>query len=151
MIKIWLILIAALATVACDDNVPRASTVADADGKAFAPPRPDRAALYVVSPERTGDLLDMTLNQRQLGSLGRSTYLRVDVPSGAYLLRCRFAGDAGRQIALSLAPGSTTYVYARSSSVNAPPYCQMHQMDAGAGRSTVLTTTRIQEIGGASD
>lgn len=136
---------------ACADGLPLATGERDATGKQFAPPNAVRSALYVFRTDQAGTPFEFTLDQRQLGALGRGTWLRVDVPAGDYDLRCKapVLRDGTRSLLLSLAPGTTTYVLASYVTLGTPS-CLLQPVAEGFGQKEVLAGKRAQETGGAS-
>ena len=110
MIRLLALCIAAYLLAACA-TVPMASPDADAAGKAFAPPPPGKAALYVVRDGIvTGSpALGISVGQRQLGDLTSFTWLRVELAPCRYQMRVRgMVSVAGFN--LELAACETRYV-----------------------------------------
>ena len=149
--KLGVVVLAALSVAACELNLPMGTPELDAAGKAFSPPRADRAALYVYQASNSGAVLNMTLDQRTLGALGPGNYLRVDVAPGTYSLRCvpTVLPDMSA-MNVELRPGTTTYINGRMVPLSSKP-CRIELVDPSAAQATIRRGARVQEVGGASD
>lgn len=135
-----------LLLAACDTaTVPLASSQADAEGKAFAPPPPGQATLYVARGGDGGTLLNIAIGARQIGPLGNYTWLREDVPAGPVAVRCT-GGESSHVLDLDLAPGQTTFLQVRPTIGWAAPRCSMWETDAAAGRQLVLGGKRARDF-----
>jgi hypothetical protein len=153
--KYWLLAAAAALLLAgCEPTFPMADRADEARGKQFLPPPPDRAVLYVYRVVGAGSVpFVMSLDQRQLGAVSGTTWLRVEEKPGVRDLRCFTEGieaAAPASLRVDLRPGQTTFVEARYIHFS-DPHCGLAEVPATVGRPGVLAGHRIREVGGASD
>lgn len=142
----WLTAIAlAVAVTACEGvPLPMASPAEDAAGKQFLAPPTGGSALYIYR-ERAGPNVTVAAGQRTLGVLGGRNWLRADLPSGDYDVRCTVPTltDAVGQVDLPLRPGTITYAAA---SVDVFKGCRLDLVSAETGRAAIVAGNRVREL-----
>mgnify|MGYP007071643512 CR=1 FL=1 len=141
----------ALAAAGCGPSpFVRADATRDADGKRFAAPAPDRAALYVVSPRYGG--VEISLGQRSVGLVAEKGWIRVDVRPGTYTIRCQFVAlkDGGARMEIELRAGQIAYVSSDYVPLGAPS-CRLTPETVAAGQAQVLAARRMQEFSDPND
>ncbi len=89
MIRFCLLFTMSLVAGCADLTVPLAPPEQDAAGKSLAAAPPDMAAIYVYSGKKAG-VSPIVVDRRHVGSLGPSTWLRIELPAGAHDLSCAF-------------------------------------------------------------
>ncbi|MBV8191700.1 MAG: hypothetical protein JOY64_09175 [Alphaproteobacteria bacterium] len=141
MKRLSLLASAALALAACATSVPMGTASDDAAGKTFSPPSAGRAALYVYQAQ-SNVVLDITANQRLLGTLGEFSYLRTEVPPGRYELRARVNNVDAALLPLDVRAGEIRYVRATA----APQTYTLREEPASVAQPAILTAKRISEI-----
>jgi hypothetical protein len=122
-------------------TVPMGTPSDDAAGKTFAQPSPGRAALYVYQGQ-SNVVLDITANQRVLGTLGEFSYLRTELPPGHYDLRARVNNADAAVLPLDVRAGEIRYVRATA----APQTYALREEPASVAQPAILTAKRISEI-----
>lgn len=130
-----------------------ADAALQSQGQQFLAPPTDRAAIYVFRDANAGSVpFAMSLDQRQLGTLGRMNWLRIDVKPGRYDLRCFTVdlGAASDSLQLVLAAGDIRYVQANYKTFR-DPHCLLAAAPPTAAQPIIRSTARIREVGGASD
>jgi hypothetical protein len=113
----------------------------DAAGKAFSPPTPGRAAVYVYQGE-SNTLLDITANQRALGTLGGFSYLRTELRPGHYDLRARAGNADVALLPIDVRAGEVRYVRATA----APQTYTLREESASVAQPAILAGKRISDI-----
>jgi hypothetical protein len=144
--RLLFVLALALLLPACA-SVPMAGADADARGKAFTPPPPDKAALYVYREGIFGAavLLAVTVGPRALGSLAPDTWFRIDLDPGRYDVRCS-GGENSESVIVQLASGETRFVEAAVRLGMFAPRCGIFEVSPEKGRTAVLAGRRAAEI-----
>jgi hypothetical protein len=149
MMRADLALLAALGLMGCesmDAKLPAADAAEDAAGKRFAPPAAGQAALYVSYADTRGwNGYQLKLNQRDLGIIGKLMYLRVDVPTGTYVLQCIPTGRVSSAKTISLPANQITYLQVTWNGFS-DPACGIEQLSETAGQTEVRARNRILEI-----
>jgi hypothetical protein len=136
--------LAACALVGCESAVPMGTPSDDAAAKAFSQPAPGRAAVYVYQEESGSTVLGITANQRVLGTLGRYSYLRTELPPGRYDLRAANNKVDVASLPIDLRPGEVRYVLA-SASV-APPAYSLREQPASVAQPAILAGKRVRDL-----
>ena len=60
----------------------------DANGKQFAAPPYGEAALYFFNPTFASPVLNVLVNDREVGRLGTQTWMRAEFSPGQHVVRC---------------------------------------------------------------
>jgi len=141
--RLLLGLVACAALAACaGPTVPLASPRSDVEGKAFAPPPPGRAALYVAAG-RIPDVQSISLGHSQVGSLTGNTWLRVDLDPGPYRIHARSAYSES-SLAVALSPGTLTFTQLQY--VDLRPWSDvLSPVAESEGRALVLAGKRVAQ------
>lgn len=141
MKRLALLAAAALSVASCQNAVPSATPSEDAAGKAFSQPAPGRGAVYVYQ-EQSGVVLDVTANQRTLGTLGAFNYLRTELPPGHYELRASANNATVASLPIDVRAGEIRYVRASA----APPAYSLRAEPASAGQPAILAGSRVRDL-----
>ena len=116
-----------------------ASSTSDAEGKAFPPPLPGKAALYIAAGY-IPDVSTISVGRLEAGSLIRHTWLRVDVNPGNHEIRAR-SPYSESSLSLALTAGTTTF--AQLQYVDRRPWSDvLSQVSSDQGRELVLAGKR---------
>jgi hypothetical protein len=137
----------ALAVLGACGSVPHAPAAEDAAAKAFGPPAADQGALYLYRESAFAGpvLITASVGQRQLGQLAPDTYFRVDLPPGAYNLRCN-TSEVARVLSVQLDPGQIRFVEIAARHGINDARCAIFEVEAGKGRSAIMAGQRALEI-----
>lgn len=137
----------ALAFLAGCASVPEAPAGEDAAAKTFGAPTGNQAALYLYreSPFAGPVLIGATVGQRSLGQLAPDTYFRVDLPAGAYDLRCN-TSEVARVLPVQLDPGQIRFVEIAARHGINDARCAIFEVDAAKGRAAVMGGRRALEL-----
>ena len=137
-------LMVCIALAACGSpSVEMASSTADAEGKTFQPPAPDKAALYVAAGY-IPDVSTISVGRSEVGSLIRHTWLRVDVAPGNHEIRAR-SPYSESSLSLAFTAGTTTFVQLQY--VDRRPWSDvLSQVSSSRGRELVLAGNRAATV-----
>ena len=113
----------------------------DTAGKSFSQPAPGRAAVYVYQGE-SNTMLDVTVNQRVLGTLGGFSYLRTELAPGRYDLRAKSNAMDVASLPLEVRAGEIRYVRATS----AQQRYSLREEPASVAQPAILTGQRVRDI-----
>jgi hypothetical protein len=113
----------------------------DAAGKTFLQPTPGRAALYVYQGQ-SSTVLDITANQRLLGTLGGFSYLRTELRPGHYDLRARANNVDVALLPIDVRSGEVRYVRATA----APQSYILREEPAATAQPAILEGKRVSDI-----
>jgi hypothetical protein len=133
--------LAACQLAACQNTVPTSSPSDDAVGKTFFQPPFGRGAVYVYQAE-SNVALDITANQRVLGTLGGFGYLRTELPPGRYELRAKANNVNVAFLPMDIRAGEVRYVRA----VAAPQSFTLREEPASVAQAAILATKRVRDI-----
>jgi hypothetical protein len=113
----------------------------DAAAKSFSLPPPGRGAVYVYQGQ-SNTVLDISANQRVLGTLGDFSYLRTDLPPGRYELRAKANNADVAVLPIDVRAGEIRYVRATA----APPTYSLREEAASVAQPAILSGKRIRDI-----
>jgi hypothetical protein len=139
--RLSLLAAAAVALAACQSAVPMGTPNDDAAGKTFLAPTPGRAAIYVYQGESNAKL-DITANQRVIGTLGGFSYLRTELRPGHYDLRARANNVDVALLPLDVSAGEVRYVRATA----APQTYTLREEPASVAQPAILAGKRVSDI-----
>lgn len=145
MHRLALVLLLVFTMAGCA-TVPMANTQDDAAGKAFHPPPPGLASLYVYRESIFGAAytLSLSMGQRLLGTLAPDTWFKLDVEPGQYDMRCTAENTASTPLAI--AAGETRYVETAVRMGLMAPRCAIFEVTSEVARPAILRGKRAAEI-----
>jgi len=106
----------------------------DANGKQFAAPPYGEAALYFFNPTFASPLLNVLVNDREVGRLGTQTWMRAEFPPGQHVVRCT-GGNSSSALAVYLVPGEIRFLEIQM--VPGQRACSVIEASADDGRGAV--------------
>ena len=125
-----------------------ASPQDDQQAKQFAPPAPDRGALYIYRHELMGFVkpIDVRVAGGSTAQLPINTYVRLEGPPGPIEVDCK-VGDKQGALQVDIADGRTRYVEVSMTSGLWAPGCQLAEVPPDQGQTAVRASRRIAQQG----
>lgn len=136
----------ALLAGACAGS-PSASPQADQQAKSFAPPPPDRGALYVYRSGVMGMLqpLDVNLAGGASAQLGYNTFILVEGPPGQIDIACK-VGDKTANGQVQIQGGQTRFVEVSMNAGLWSPSCEIAEVAPDQGQAGVRSARRVEPL-----
>ena len=126
---------------------PSASPQADQRAKSFAPPPPDRGALYVYRSGVMGMLqpLDVNLAGGASAQLGYNTFILVEGPPGQIDIACK-VGDKTANGQVQIQGGQTRFVEVSMNAGLWSPSCEIAEVAPDQGQAGVRSARRVEPL-----
>ena len=121
-----------------------ASLQDDQEAKQFAPPAPDRGALYIYRHEMMGFVkpIEVRVAGGSTGTLPINTYMRLEGPPGPIEVDCK-VGDKQGALQVDIADGRTRFVEVSMTTGLWAPGCQMAEVPPDQGQAAVRASRRV--------
>jgi len=120
--------------VVAPSYVAMAPAVQDANGKQFAAPPYGLAALYFFNPTPASPVLNVLVDDREVGRLGTQTWMRAEFSPGLHVVRC-IGGNSSSAFSVQLVPGEIRFLEIQM--VPGQRACSVIETSADDGRGAV--------------